>query len=142
MAYKPIESHEEYLKILENYKDYKRNTYQSMSLDEKINFFDGIHTDNVPMFDENGKEYGLHHMLHYLIADDVAYPFLKEAMEILVSSAGSSADFSADSSAQELVRQIINDEITGLPSFAKYSEGTELERIEELKRIVSGWQEN
>lgn len=56
MAYKPVESHEEYLKILENYKDYKRNTYQLMSLDEKINFFDGIHTDNVPMFDENGND--------------------------------------------------------------------------------------
>lgn len=58
MAYKKVPSHEEYLKILENYRDYKMNTYQSMSLEEKINFFDGIHTDNVPMFDENGNDIG------------------------------------------------------------------------------------
>lgn len=56
MAYKPIESHEEYLKVLENYKDYKRGTYQSMTLEQKIDFFDGIHTDHVPMFDENGND--------------------------------------------------------------------------------------
>lgn len=56
MAYEPVKSHEEYLKILENYKNYKKNTYQSMSLEEKIDFFDGIHTDNVPMFDENGND--------------------------------------------------------------------------------------
>ncbi|MCM1467321.1 MAG: hypothetical protein NC086_04170, partial [Alistipes sp.] len=56
MAYKPIESHEEYLKILENYKDYKRGSYQSMTLEEKIDFFDGIHTDHVPIFDENGND--------------------------------------------------------------------------------------
>ena len=35
MAYEPVKSHEEYLKILENYRDYKKNTYQSMSLEEK-----------------------------------------------------------------------------------------------------------
>ena len=56
MAYKSVESHEEYLKILEKYKGYKKNTYQSMSLEEKIDFFDGIHTDNVPLFDENGND--------------------------------------------------------------------------------------
>lgn len=56
MAYKPVQSHEEYLKILEKYKNYKKNTYQSMSLEEKIDFFDGIHTDHVPMFDENGND--------------------------------------------------------------------------------------
>lgn len=54
MTYKKVESREEYLKILENYKDYKRGTYQSMSLEEKIDFFDGIHTDHVPLFDLNG----------------------------------------------------------------------------------------
>jgi len=56
MAYKPIETHEEYLEILKKYKNYKKNTYLSMSLEEKIDFFDGIHTDNVPMFDENGND--------------------------------------------------------------------------------------
>lgn len=56
MAYKPVQSHAEYLKVLESYKDYKKNTYQSMSLEEKIDFFDGIHTDHVPMFDENGND--------------------------------------------------------------------------------------
>jgi len=56
MAYRPVESHEEYLKILENYKDYKEGTYRTMSLEEKIDFFDGIHTDHVPMFDEDGND--------------------------------------------------------------------------------------
>lgn len=56
MAYEPVKSHEEYLKILEKFKDYKKNTYQTMSLEEKIDFFDGIHTDHVPMFDENGND--------------------------------------------------------------------------------------
>ena len=54
MAYKPIQTREEYLKIVEEYKDYKKDDYQSMSLEEKIDFFDGIHTDHVPMFDEEG----------------------------------------------------------------------------------------
>ena len=56
MAYKPIESHEEYLKNLEHYRKIKKNAWQSMTLEEKIDFFDGIHTDNVPMFDENGND--------------------------------------------------------------------------------------
>lgn len=204
MAYKPVESHEEYLKILEKYKGYKKNTYQSMSLEEKIDFFDGIHTDNVPMFDENGndtlgtlwdygeisrefiqhpeifslediskfidmlddncyqpsfmddtlkvirsiiryqgkdgvvfllthlsdvpeqgKEYGLCDSLRYLIVDDVTFSYLKEAI-ILV-----------DSSVQEFVRQIIDGEVPGLQCLLKYAKGTELERIHELKKIIS-----
>jgi hypothetical protein len=56
MAYKPIESHEEYLKNLEHYRKIKKNAWQSMTLEEKIDFFDGIHTDHVPMFDENGND--------------------------------------------------------------------------------------
>ncbi len=56
MALKPVESREEYLKILEKFRDYKKGDYKSLSLEEKINFFDGIHTDNVPMFDENGND--------------------------------------------------------------------------------------
>lgn len=56
MAYEPVKSHEEYLEILEKFKDYKKNTYQTMSLEEKIDFFDGIHTDHVPMFDEDGDD--------------------------------------------------------------------------------------
>lgn len=54
MAYQKIESHDEYLKIVEKYKDYKAGTYKSMTLKEKMEFFDGIHTDNVPLFDEDG----------------------------------------------------------------------------------------
>lgn len=159
MAYRPVQSHEEYLEILEQYKDYQKGAYRSMSLEEKIDFFDGIHTDHVPMFDENGndtlwtlwdygeltkdfiqhpevfsvtdiskfiemldddcyqpsfmddtlkvirsiiryhgkdgavyllnhlsdvpqrgKEYGLYDSLQYLIVDDTAYPYLKEAV--------------------------------------------------------------
>ena len=56
MAHKPIESHEEYLKNLEHYRKIKKNAWQSMTLEEKIDFFDGIHTDHVPMFDENGND--------------------------------------------------------------------------------------
>ena len=56
MAYKPIESHEQYLKNLEHYRKIKKNAWQSMTLEEKIDFFDGIHTDHVPMFDENGDD--------------------------------------------------------------------------------------
>ena len=204
MAYKPVESHEEYLKILEKYKGYKKNTYQSMSLEEKIDFFDGIHTDNVPMFDENGndtlgtlwdygeiskefiqhperfslediskfidmlddncyqpsfmddtlkvirsiirfqgkdgvifllthlsdvpeqgKEYGLRDSLRYLIVDDVTFSYLKEAITLV------------DSSVQDFVRQIIDGEVSGLQCLLKYAEGTELERIHELKKIIS-----
>lgn len=56
MAYKKIESHDEYLKVVEQYKDYKAGTYKSMTLEEKMDFFDGIHTDNVPLFDEDGDD--------------------------------------------------------------------------------------
>lgn len=56
MAYQPVKSYEEYLKILDGYRGYKKNMYQAMSLEEKIDFFDGIHTDHVPMFDENGND--------------------------------------------------------------------------------------
>jgi len=56
MAHKKIESHEQYLKVVEQYKDYEAGTYQSMTLTEKMDFFDGIHTDNVPLFDEDGDE--------------------------------------------------------------------------------------
>ena len=204
MAYKSLESHEEYLKILEKYKGYKKNTYQSMSLEEKIDFFDGIHTDNVPLFDENGndtlgtlwdygeiskefiqhpeifslediskfidmlddncyqpsfmddtlkvirsiirfqgkdrvmflwrhlsdvpeqgKEYGLCDSLRYLIVDDVTFSYLKEAVTLV------------DSSVQEFVRQIIDGEVSGLKCLLKYAGGTELERIHELKKIIS-----
>jgi len=209
MAYKPVESDEEYLRILEKYKDYKKNTYQTMSLEEQIDFFDGIHTDHVPMFDEDGndtigtlwdygeiykefiqhperfaladiskflemldddcyqpsfmddtlkvirsiiryqgkdgavfllthlcevpergREYGLCDSLRYLIVDDVTFPYLKEALLLV------------DASVQEFVCQIINGEVAGLPGLFKYAKGTELERIQELKRIISHTLEN
>lgn len=56
MAYQKIESHDEYLKIVEQYKDYKAGTYKSMTRKEKMDFFDGVHTDNVPLFDEDGDD--------------------------------------------------------------------------------------
>ncbi len=209
MAYKPVQSREEYLKILKNYKEYKKNTYQSMSLEEKIDFFDGIHTDHVPMFDENGndtlgtlwdygeitkefiqhpemfsltdiskfiemlddncyqpsfmddtlkvirsiirsqgkegavfllnhlsdvpecgKEYGLCDSIRYLIVDDVAFPYLKEAVTAV------------DSSVLELVRQIIKGEMEGVPPLTRYADGIVLERIHELEMIISQGLEN
>lgn len=47
MAYEPLESHDEYLKAVEQYQDYEAGTYQSMTLEEKMNFFDGIHTNQI-----------------------------------------------------------------------------------------------
>lgn len=56
MAYEKIKSHEEYLKKAEQYQAYEAGTYQSMTLQEKMDFFDGVHTDNVPLWDEDGDE--------------------------------------------------------------------------------------
>lgn len=56
MAYTRIESHDEYLKMVEKYQDYEGGTYESMTLKEKMDFFDGIHTDHVPLFDEDGDD--------------------------------------------------------------------------------------
>ena len=42
--------------MVEKYKDYEAGTYKSMTLEEKLDFFDGIHTDNVPLFDEDGDD--------------------------------------------------------------------------------------
>lgn len=56
MAGQNIESHDEYLKLVEQYKDYEAGTYKSMTLKEKMRFFDGIHTDNIPLFDEDGDD--------------------------------------------------------------------------------------
>ncbi len=56
MIHKTIESHDEYLKIVEQYQDYEAGTYKSMTLQEKMDFFDGVHTNNVPLFDEDGDD--------------------------------------------------------------------------------------
>ena len=56
MAYEPLESHDEYLKAVEQYQDYEAGTYRSMTLEEKMNFFDGIHTNHIPLFDEDGDD--------------------------------------------------------------------------------------
>ena len=56
MAYQKIESHDEYLKVVEQYQDYEAGTYKSMTLEEKMDFFDGIHTNHVPLFDEDGDD--------------------------------------------------------------------------------------
>lgn len=56
MAYQPLESHDEYLKMVEQYEDYEAGTYQSMTLKEKMDFLDGIHTNHIPLFDEDGDD--------------------------------------------------------------------------------------
>ena len=56
MAYEKIASHEEYLKKAEQYQEYEAGAYHSMTLQEKMDFFDGVHTDNVPLWDEDGDE--------------------------------------------------------------------------------------
>ncbi len=56
MTYQKIESQDDYLKIVEYYKDYEAGTYESMTLKEKMEFFNGIHTDNIPLFDEDGDD--------------------------------------------------------------------------------------
>lgn len=195
MAYRPVQSHEEYLEILEQYRDYQKGAYRSMSLEEKIDFFDGIHTDHVPGSDENGndmwtlwdygelakdfiqhpevfsvtdiskfiemldddcyqpsfmddtlkvirsiiryhgkdgavyllnhlsdvpqrgKEYGLYDSLQYLIVDDTAYPYLKEAV------------MAVEPSVQQQVSQSIDQLKTWVDDIG-------LERIIELKGIV------
>lgn len=69
MAFQKIESHDEYLKMVEKYKDYKAGTYKSMTLEEKMEFFDGVHTDNVPLFDEDGDDMDTFDD-YYLIEDE------------------------------------------------------------------------
>ena len=56
MAYEKIKSHEEYLKIAERYQDCKPDAYKSMSFQEKMDFFAGVYTDNILLWDENGDE--------------------------------------------------------------------------------------
>lgn len=56
MAYQKVESHDAYLKLVEQYSDYEAGTYQSMTLKEKMDFLDGVHTNNVPLFDEDGDD--------------------------------------------------------------------------------------
>ena len=56
MAYDRITSHDEYLKAVEQYQNYEAGTYQSMTLKERMDFFDGIHTNHVPLFDEDGDD--------------------------------------------------------------------------------------
>ncbi len=42
--------------MVEKYSDYEAGTYQYMTLREKMNFLDGVHTDNIPLFDEDGDD--------------------------------------------------------------------------------------
>ena len=56
MEYQKIESHDEYLKIVEQYQDYEAGTCESMSLKEKMEFLAGIHTGSIPLFDEDGDD--------------------------------------------------------------------------------------
>lgn len=56
MAYEKIKSHDEYLEVIEQYRDYEAGTYRSMSMEEKMDFFDGVHTNHVPLFDEDGDD--------------------------------------------------------------------------------------
>lgn len=56
MTYQKINSYDEYLKIVEKYSDYEAGTCQSMTLKEKMNFFNAVHTDSIPLFDEDGDD--------------------------------------------------------------------------------------
>ncbi len=56
MADRKTQSHEEYLEIVEQYRDYEAGTYKSMTVKEKMEFLDGIHTDRIPLFDEDGDD--------------------------------------------------------------------------------------
>lgn len=157
MPYRPVESHEEYLKILENYKDYKKNTYKSMTLEEKIDFFDGIHTDHVPMFDENGNDtlkvirsiirfYGksgavffLAHLSNvpeqgkqYGLCDSLRYLITDDITYPYLKE----AVMSADSYVQGFLFKILNGEIVGVYSPLKYAKGVEADRIKELKAMM------
>lgn len=56
MSYQKLKSHDDYLKAVERYEDYEAGTYETMSLKEKMDFLDGVHTDNIPLFDEDGDD--------------------------------------------------------------------------------------
>lgn len=38
------------------HQDYEAGTYQSMTLEGKMDFFDGVHTNHIPLFDEDGND--------------------------------------------------------------------------------------
>ena len=42
--------------MMEKYKDYRRGTYESMSLQEKMDFLDGVQKEFIPIFDKNGND--------------------------------------------------------------------------------------
>ena len=73
------------------------------------------HLSDVP---QRGKEYGLYDSLHYLIVDDTAYPYLKEAV------------MAVEPSVQQQVCQSIDQLKTWVDDIG-------LERIKELKAVMS-----
>lgn len=42
--------------MMEKYKDYRRGTYKSMSLQEKMDFLDGVQKEFIPIFDDDGMD--------------------------------------------------------------------------------------
>ncbi len=42
--------------MMEKYKDYRRGTYKSMSLQEKMDYLDGVQKEFIPIFDEDGMD--------------------------------------------------------------------------------------
>ena len=56
MAYQETASQDEYLEAVERYQDYEAGTYQTMTIEEKMDFFVGVHTNHVPLFDEDGDD--------------------------------------------------------------------------------------
>lgn len=42
--------------MMEKYKDYRRGTYKSMSLQEKMDFLDGVQKEFIPIYDDDGMD--------------------------------------------------------------------------------------
>ena len=46
----------DYEELIEKFRDYKAGTFKTMSLKEKMDFFDGVHTEKVAICDEEGDD--------------------------------------------------------------------------------------
>lgn len=46
----------DYEELIEKFSDYKAGTYKTMSLKEKMDFLNGVHTEKVAIFDEEGDD--------------------------------------------------------------------------------------
>ena len=88
-------------------------------------FVDKIIRERGNSSEKRGQEYGLCDSLRYLIADDITFPYLKEAIPL------------TDVALRDLLTRIMHGEIAGVTSPLKYAAGVERERICELETIIS-----